>query len=187
MTADDAVGAVVDALDAAGISFMIVGSLASNFHGIPRSTRDADFVVALSPGDLERLTSALPAGLVLDAQGSFEAVTGTTRYVVGLPGSPFVCELFVRSEDPHDVARFGRRLEVRAFDRTVHIATAEDMVVTKLRWARDADRVKDREDVRHIIAVRGPELDWEYVRGWAVAHGTSALLEEIRASIPAEG
>ena len=46
----NAVVAVVDALEALSVRYMIVGSLASNFHGIPRSTRDADFVVELAPG-----------------------------------------------------------------------------------------------------------------------------------------
>lgn len=36
MTADEAVVAVFAALDAAHIPNMLVGSLASNFHGIPR-------------------------------------------------------------------------------------------------------------------------------------------------------
>jgi hypothetical protein len=39
VTADEAVIAVLDALAAAEVPYMIVGSLASNFHGIPRSTR----------------------------------------------------------------------------------------------------------------------------------------------------
>jgi hypothetical protein len=79
VTADVAVVAMLDALEAAGKPYMIVGSLASNFHGIPRSTRDADFVVEVPPGNLDHLSSALPHGLTLQRQGSFEAVTGTTR------------------------------------------------------------------------------------------------------------
>ena len=35
MTPDEAVVAVFAALDAAAIPYMLVGSLASNFHGIP--------------------------------------------------------------------------------------------------------------------------------------------------------
>ncbi len=76
MTPDAAVVAVIDALDAATIPYMLVGSLASNFHGIPRSTRDADVVVQLSPGSLERLADRLSIPLTLQRQGSFEAVTG---------------------------------------------------------------------------------------------------------------
>lgn len=184
MTADEAVVTVLDALDAAGVPYMIVGSLASNFHGIPRATRDADFVVELPPGSLDRFGGALPPDLTLQQQGAFEAVTGTTRYLIELAGSPFVCELFVRSDDAHDLERFGRRQRVRVLDRVAFVATAEDMIVTKLRWADAAHRSKDIEDIRNIVAVREPEIDWAYVRRWSVAHGTAGLLEDIRGSIP---
>jgi len=184
VTADEAVVAVLDALEATGVPYMIVGSLASNFHGIPRSTRDADFVVELEPGSLQRLADALPADLTLQRQGSFEAVTGTTRYVIDLVNSPFVCELFVRSDDPHDQERFRRRLRVRVLDRVAFIASPEDMIVTKLRWAHEAHRSKDREDIRNILAVRDGELDWAYLQRWSAEHGTLTLLEEIRRSIP---
>ena len=184
MTADEAVVAVLDALDAAGVPYMIVGSLASNFHGIPRSTRDADFVVELPSGGLNRFGAGLPPDLTLHPQGSFETVTGTTRYLVELSGSPFVCELFVRGDDAHDRERFVRRQRVRVLERVAFVATAEDMIVTKLRWADAAQRSKDVDDIRNIVAVRGPELDWPYVSRWSAEHGTARLLEEIRSSIP---
>ena len=184
MTADQAVVAILDALETASVPYMIVGSLASNFHGIPRSTRDADFVVELPPGVLQRLADALPPGLTLHSQAAFEAVTGTTRYLVELAGSPFVGELFVRSDDAHDQERFSRRLQVRVFDRVAWVASAEDMIVTKLRWVDQAHRPKDRDDIRNMLAVRAEELDWTYLRRWSQVHGTAGLLEEIRASLP---
>jgi hypothetical protein len=76
VTPDAALVAVLAALEAAGVPYMIVGSLASNFHGVPRSTRDADIVVQLSAGSLERLRRELAPGLRLQPQGSFETVTG---------------------------------------------------------------------------------------------------------------
>ena len=184
MTPDEAVLAVLDALDAAAIPYMIVGSLASNFHGVPRSTRDADFVVQLSPDSLQRLGASLASGLVLERQAAFEAVTGTLRHLVVLRGSPFVCELFELSDDPHDRARFDRRVSAQVLTRESFVASAEDMIVTKLRWARDARRLKDREDVRNILAVQGPSLDWAYLDRWTAAHDTAQLLAEIRASVP---
>lgn len=186
MTADEAVVAVLEALEALGIPYMIVGSLASNFHGIPRSTRDADFVVALEQGTLERLARALPDDLTLEAQGAFEGVTGTTRYLIVLAGSPFVCELFVLSSDPHDQEKFQRRLRVSVLGKAASIASAEDMVVTKLRWAQEAQRSKDLEDIRNILAVRGSDLDWGYLQRWSTEHGTWNLLQRTRESIPPE-
>ena len=184
MTADEAVVSVLDALEAAHVPYMIVGSLASNFHGIPRSTRDADFVVELNPDSLQRLSAALPPNLNLGVQGAFEAVTGTIRYLVEMNESPFVCELFVRSGDAHDLERFRRRERVEILGRIAFVASAEDMIVTKLRWSREAHRSKDRDDIRNILAVRASDLDWTYLRRWSVEHGTSNLLDEIRDSIP---
>lgn len=47
MTGDEAVVAVIDALESTGIAYMLVGSLATNFYGVPRATEDADFVMKL--------------------------------------------------------------------------------------------------------------------------------------------
>lgn len=184
MTADEAVVTVLAALDAAAIPYMIVGSLASNFHGVPRSTRDADFVVELSTDSLQRLDTHLANGLVLERQGAFEGVTGTVRHVIALVGSPFVCELFELSDDPHDRARFARRVSARLLTRDSFVASAEDMIITKLRWAAGANRPKDREDVRNILAVQGSLLDWAYLDRWSAVHGTAQLLAEIKASVP---
>lgn len=183
MTPDEAVVSVLAALDAAAIPYMLVGSMASNFHGIPRSTRDADLVVQLDAGGLQRLAAELPAGLLLERQGAFEAVTGTIRYLVTLAASPFVCELFDLSDDPHDRARFARRLSARVLGREVFVASAEDMVITKLRWVVAANRPKDREDIRNILAVQG-QLDWAYIDSWCATHGTAQILANIRASLP---
>jgi hypothetical protein len=183
VTADDAVVAVLEALETASIPYMLVGSLASNVHGIPRSTRDADVVVELAPGSLDRFARALPPDLILQPQTAFEGITGTVRHLVTLSGSPFVCEIFGRSDDAHDRARFERRQQLRVLGHSVFVASAEDMVITKLRWALDAKRLKDRDDVRNILAVRGEELDWDYIRRWTLAHETTALLDEIRQSL----
>jgi hypothetical protein len=184
VTADEATVAVIDALDHSGIPFTIVGSLASNFHGIPRATRDADFLIQIGSASISDLAAALPDGLRLEPQAAFETVTGTTRYLVTLRQSPFVCELFLCGDDPHDVARFERRERVRVLNREAFMATAEDMIITKLRWAMLANRSKDRDDVRNIIAVRASELDWNYIERWCVTHHTMALLGDIRDSIP---
>jgi hypothetical protein len=35
-----------------------------------------------------------------------------------------------------------------------------------------------------VIAVQGRQLDWNYVQQWCEQHGTRALLDQIRDSIP---
>jgi hypothetical protein len=177
---------MVDALDKLGVEYLLAGSFSSNFYGIPRSTKDADFVAVLG-GKIAELQRELGAGFVFDEQPSFETVTGTYREKVHVPALPFDIEIFHFSKDAHDQSRFARRRRVRdeLIGREICVPTAEDVIITKLRWAMIAKRGKDRDDLRDVIAVQGDEsLDWDYIHHWCAQHGTRALLDEIRASIP---
>ena len=61
MTGNESLVAAIEALDACGIPYMLVGSYSSNVYGVDRATKDADFVIELgeaSIGDLARETSA---------------------------------------------------------------------------------------------------------------------------------
>jgi len=176
---------VIDALDAEEIPYLLSGSFASNYYGIPRSTEDADFVVQLGGKSIACLRTHLGPEMKLDPQMSFEMVTGTRKHVIAVAGTQFTVELFHLSDDPHDQQRFGRRRAVRFHGREVFLPTVEDVIVTKLRWAIQPQREKDRHDVRDCIAVAAGTIDWPYVHTWTARHGTRDLLEEIRRSIPA--
>jgi hypothetical protein len=64
------------------------------------------------------------------------------------------------------------------------VGTVEDVIITKLRWSLKANRGKDVDDVRNVIAIQDKRIDWGYVENWCDVHGTRPLLENIRASIP---
>ncbi|HBI45494.1 MAG TPA: hypothetical protein DDY78_21960 [Planctomycetales bacterium] len=184
MSGDDATLAVIGALEALGTPYMVVGSFSSNLYGVPRSTQDADFVLQFGPQTIFQLADLLGPPFRFDPQMSFETVTFTMRHVLELPDIPFKVELFHLGDDPYDQERFHRRCRKKMLGREVSVATAEDVIVTKLRWAVQGRRMKDREDARDVIAVQGDAIDWDYVNSWCDRHGSRAVLDEIRASIP---
>jgi hypothetical protein len=175
---------VIDALDACGIAYMLVGSYSSNAYGIPRSTEDADFVIELGDVSIGELMRRLSPSIRIDPQMSFETVTMTRRYVAEVVDSAFKVEFFLLDNAPHNQERFRRRRQIRLWDRQVWLPTVEDVIVTKLHWGLLGGRFKDREDVRDMITVQGDRIDWDYVHGWCEQHGTRAFLDEIRSSIP---
>jgi hypothetical protein len=184
MAVDDEAATVVAALEALRIEYALTGSFASNFHGVPRATRDMDLVVNWRGGDLEALTACLEPGFALDPQASFETVTGSTRHLLRSSRSPFTVELFsLRPDDAHDCARFDRRLRVEALGVRLWVMSAEDVVVTKLRWASAPGRQKDLSDAQGILAMMGDAVDLDYVRGWCHRHGTIATLEALLAAL----
>jgi hypothetical protein len=178
---------VVETFTRCGLDHMVVGGISSNAYGIPRSTKDADIVLAVEPSKLFEIVPELGDGFQLDDQGSFEMVTGTTRFHLRVPAIEFEIELFILSSDSHDQIRFQRKRLVPSaqIGTEIMIPSPEDVIIMKLRWAKIAKRSKDREDVRDVIAVQGDEaLDWNYIYQWCEQHDTRELLDEIRASIP---
>ncbi len=184
MTGEEATAAVIDALDSTGILYMLVGSLSSNYYGVPRSTQDADFVVQLRNIPITTLIERLGPQFRLEPQLSFETIQASTRYILTLIDNPFHVELFLLGEDEYDRQRFSRRHCACILGREVYIPTAEDVIVTKLRWSQHGRRIKDRDDVRNVLAIQGDRLDWNYIRQWCAHHGTLELLDEILDSLP---
>jgi hypothetical protein len=180
MTTDEIALRVIDVLNEHDIPYMLVGSLSSNFYSIPRSTQDADIVIQSSLLEAARQIAAQCAELRLDPQFGFESVTGTKKLVLRAEAEDFVVELFGLSDDPHDQERFRRRKQVDWENRTTWVASAEDAVITKLRWGHQAGRRKDLVDVSAVIAFQGDAIDWPYVEGWCDRHGSRRLLEQIR-------
>jgi hypothetical protein len=173
---------VAEALDACGIAYLLSGSFASNYYGIPRSTRDADFVLQMQHAVGPQLVRWLGEDFVLDAQLSFETNTGTFRQRLRHRKRAFKVELFLLSQDEHDQSRFQRRRAAQLHKCRVWLPSPEDVVVTKLRWARS----KDKDDARDVMAVQWEKLDWGYLERWCGKHGTLRLLQEIRDSLPAK-
>ena len=183
MNSIEAVSAVIDALEACQIEYMLVGAFSANAYGVGRSTNDADFVVDVSSETIHDLMRQLGPDFRLDPQMQLEAFTGSKRNVITFVPTGFQIELFrLNTADAHHAERFQRRQRIRLgeLNREAWLPTAEDVVIQKLRWQRR----KDLDDVVNILAVNGHGLDWEYLRLWTMQHGTDSLLQELFDSIP---
>jgi len=184
MTLEEVAATIIGALTEADVPFMVVGGLSSNFYSIARSTKDVDIVIRLeSAGQLQKIEATLPGTFQFDPQVTFESITGSVRHIIRIDGSPFVIELFeLRATDPFQASRFKRRREILLppLEISAPIPTAEDVVVQKLRWGRP----KDLDDVRGVLTVQGPDLDYTYIKKWCQTLKILDRFEEIRATIP---
>lgn len=133
--------------------------LSSNYYGVARATQDADLVIDLGDRSIAALMEHLGPEFGLDPQISFDTITGTTKHVINIAEIPFRIGLFRVSSDPHDQERFRRRVPIDTGERVVWLPRAEDVVVTKLFWAQHGRRLKDREDLRDVIAVQRDAID----------------------------
>jgi hypothetical protein len=93
MSGDEAIGAVIDALTALGVPYMVVGSFSSNLYGVPRATEDADIVIHLGASSISNLAQRLGPSLRFDPHLSFETVTFTSRNQIKVVDSEFTIEV----------------------------------------------------------------------------------------------
>jgi hypothetical protein len=173
---------IVRHLDALGISHMVVGSLASSYHGEPRTTQDIDIVIDPTPDALDRLVEALAAdGLYVDAAAAVEAHRQRSAFNVIDPVSGWKLDLILRRDRPFSVEELSRRLPARLLGSNTFVATPEDTIIAKLEWAKAGESERQLRDVASIIAISGEGLDLAYVVRWVDALELTDQWERARA------
>lgn len=173
---------IVDALDGAGIPHMLVGSLASNVHGAPRSTQDIDLVVAPTEPALMSFLDSLDPERFYVPGSAVEALRNRDQFNVIDTGSGWKIDLIIRKERPFSRSEFDRRRQIRAFGVGLYVASPEDTVLAKLEWAARGASDRQLADAATVISVLSGSLDDEYLDRWAADLGVSDLLSRARRS-----
>ncbi len=177
--------AAAAALDQIRTPSMLVGAFSASYHGIPRSTEDADFVLPVDELPITLLAAALGPNFKIDPQAKIETFTLGTYYTVAYLDSDFTVDLFLLKNDPHDQSAFTRRLFVSYGSHKVSLSTPEDLIITKLRWSQNGRRSKDIIDAKNVLAVQSPaNLDLPYIRHWTDQHSTRELFEKLLKETP---
>ena len=97
----EALVAVVRALEDQGIPHMVTGSVASSYHGRPRSTHDADIVIDPSPNQLDALVGILrDHGFYVDADRARDALARRLQFNAIETTSAFKVDLILRKNRP---------------------------------------------------------------------------------------
>lgn len=167
MTGEDFLRRLVIALDQVRIPYMVTGSFASSAHGRVRATEDIDIVIAPSPDQLEMLVAEFPAGrYYADRDAALEALRQRSQFYIIDVESAWKADLIVRKDREFSHTEFERRRAYSINGLQVYLATAEDVLIAKLEWARTGGSERQIEDAAGIIASQGDHLDVAYIERW---------------------
>ncbi len=158
---------ITKALDQAGVAHMLTGSFASAYHGSPRSTQDVDLVIAATPAQLRTFVESLPSGeYYADSGAALEALQRESMFNLIDLESGWKIDLIIRKARPFSQEEFRRRQEAVVQGVSLFVATAEDVVLAKLEWAKLAYSQRQIEDAAGIMKIRGDSLDRPYLEKW---------------------
>ena len=163
-------------LERLGIAYMLTGSMALAHYAIPRTTADIDIVIEISIADVDKLIREfepdyyVPHGRIRDAIGRNKMFNILNQKTI------IKVDCVVRkNEDFHRVA-FSRRQRVNyTGDFDVWIIGKEDLILSKLNWAKNTGSEMQMRDVASILR---NGFDNNYVESWAEKLGIKNLLNE---------
>ena len=176
---------VLDALDRTETPYLVGGSVASGTHGVPRLTRDIDFVIDLPPDRVPEFCEAFHPAFYADPDMVTRAVKAGRAFNLIHMASACKFDFF-----PVGDGAFGRSQLARRRFTTCNIpgleniefavASPEDTILAKLVWFRKGGGVSEHQwkDVRGVIEVQAGQLDRAYLDHWAAKLGVSDLLNE---------
>lgn len=166
---------VVRRLEGAGIGYMVTGLIALSYYAQPRMTRDVDLVVEWGSRNAREIVALFHPDYYLSGEDVSRALRDTAMFNVLHIESVVKLDLIMRKDAPYRVNEFERRQRVVLPGFETWVVSKEDLVLSKLAWAKPTMSELQLRDVRALLATGA---DVEYLRRWAPELSVSGLLEE---------
>lgn len=159
----------------ARIAHMLTGSMAMNYYAQPRLTRDIDVVVALEPKDVETVVRLFTPDYYVSREAVAESVAHSSMFNLIHLESVIKVDCIVRKNNEYRRLEFERRRAVTVRDFTTWIVSKEDLIISKLFWARDSHSELQLRDVRNLLATG---YDADYLAHWTRQLGLDGIWQE---------
>jgi hypothetical protein len=166
------------------IPYVVGGSLASSFHGIPRATQDVDIVADIKHAQINPLVKALEKSWYIDRNTIRDAIDNQSSFNILYLETMYKIDVFILKDDPASLSEMKRRQKYAVEDdrkKTLYIASAEDIILQKLYWYTKGGNVSERQwnDAIGVIKVQNKNLDLNYLKNTAQKLGISELLSKL--------
>jgi|SRR5947209_5376752 len=159
----------------AGIAYMLTGSMAMNYYAQPRMTRDIDVVIAISLDDVGRVAALFRPDYYVSEENIRESLAHESIFNLIHQESVIKVDCIIRKSSEYRRTEFERRQRIPILDFTTFIVSKEDLIISKLSWAKDSHSEIQLGDVRNLLATG---YDAEYVERWTRELELVNLLKE---------
>lgn len=167
MSIGDLLRRITSALDHAQIPHMLTGSFASTYFGAIRSTQDIDILIEAREDQIHVLMQNLAAANFyspLDA--ALSACQSNSMFNVLDHTTGWKIDFILRKNRPFSREEFARRRLATLENVPVFVATAEDVIISKLEWSKLGQSYRQMEDAAKVFKSQQRTLDKSYVEKW---------------------
>jgi predicted nucleotidyltransferase len=168
---------VSEKLEAQGIRYMLTGSVAMIYYAIPRMTRDIDIVVELSLSDAARFIRSFATEYYVSNEAVENSIKNQSLFNLLHNETIIKVDFVIRKESTYRRLEFERRKRVPLDGFQTWIVSREDLIISKLHWARESESERQLTDVRNLVS---KDCDRDYIDQWTQELGLSQLWNRFR-------
>jgi hypothetical protein len=162
-------------LERGSLTYMLTGSMAMNYYAQPRMTRDIDLVVALSAQDTDTVMRLFTPDYYVSRDAVSSSIAHESLFNLIHQESVIKVDCIVRKNTPYRRAEFDRRQRITIEDFSTWIASKEDLIISKLWWAKDSHSELQLRDVKNLARTG---CDTAYIAHWTKELGLLNLWQE---------
>ncbi len=177
---------MLEALEAAGVEYLIGGAIAEWAWGEPRATQDLDIVINLPikavgkfSKELEKRKMLVPADIILDSimEDRADIPLNAIHMYSGLKADLYL----MREGDALRQSAFQRRLLVDYGPPigNVYVHSPEDLILYKLMYLSLSGQPKHARDIAAILSAKKGQMDFKYIEEWVTHLGLGAIWKEL--------
>lgn len=151
-------------MDAAGIRYMVSGSVASMVYGEPRLTNVVDIVITLDPSRVSALEKSFPEDvfycppsevMAIEARRSRRGHFNIIHHATGLKA-----DIYLAGSDPFQAWGLEHRASIEILPgQSLWLAPMEYVILKKLEYYREGRSEKHLYDIRGMMDISGESMD----------------------------
>jgi hypothetical protein len=180
MTPEELIKKIGKILEELKIPYAITGGFAIAVWGKPRYTADIDIIIELLEKNIKPLAKKLleiEKNVYLDEDTMREALINKSEFNFIEPESGIKVDFFVKENTPYNKLKIKRRIGKDIFGQEMFFVSPEDLILSKLLWAKESESQKQYADVEMVLENEKLKLDFKYLNTWAEKHNTLKILK----------
>ncbi|MCY7347092.1 MAG: hypothetical protein LH614_12825 [Pyrinomonadaceae bacterium] len=162
------------------IAYMLTGSMAMMNYSLYRFTADVNVVLELKSEDAKRIIGVFEPDYYVPHNAVSRAIFSEKMFNVIHHETAFKIDCVIKKQTAFQEIAFERRSRTDFYGRKIWIITKEDLIISKLLWAKDSLSEKQLTDVKNLAKTG---FDAGYVEKWTNELGVYKLLAQCRKEI----
>ena len=163
-------------LNDAEIDYMLSGSVALTFYGKPRMTRDIDIVILIPLRTVDRFVKLFEQDFYIDRDMAADAIRNQSMFNIIHLETVIKVDFIIRKNQEYRILEFNKRKKMKLEDQEISVVSLEDLIISKLYWAKDSFSEMQIKDIVSLIDL---DFDMDYVEEWCAHLGLDLILRRV--------